>query len=174
MGRRKRKGAVCDDKRVGRRHGLQLAVAAGDHLQLEHQNTDGRDVLATLAVTPFAADRPPGVSDVQPRFAPDGGRLAWIGLEGAGGSSLWTADVDGTAARRLLTGPADLEGVAWTAAGDGPSLCALVHHTDADREWAYDRGSPIGGLDKALDEALARGWVVIDMANDWSAIHPAP
>jgi len=58
----------------------------------------------------------------------------------------------------------------WTAAGDGPSLCALVHHTDADREWAYDRGSPIGGLDKALDEALARGWLVIDMAADWSTV----
>lgn len=60
----------------------------------------------------------------------------------------------------------------WTAAGDGPSLCVLVHHTDADREWAYDRGSPIGGLDKALDEARARGWVVIDMAAEWTRVFP--
>ncbi|MCP4572536.1 MAG: hypothetical protein GY838_09325 [bacterium] len=75
--------------------------------------------LATLAVTPLAADRPTGVSDVQPRFAPDGRRLTWIGLEGAGGSSLWVGETATAATRQLLTGPANLEGAAWTAAGDG-------------------------------------------------------
>jgi phosphoglycolate phosphatase-like HAD superfamily hydrolase len=48
----------------------------------------------------------------------------------------------------------------------------LVHHTDADREWAYDRASHIGALDKALDEAATRGWTVVDMKNDWSTIYP--
>ncbi len=60
----------------------------------------------------------------------------------------------------------------WTAAGEGPRLMLLVHHTDAEREWAYDRPSPIGQLDKALDEALTRGWTVVDMKRDWKRIFP--
>ncbi|MEQ9563979.1 MAG: hypothetical protein RLN69_15775, partial [Woeseiaceae bacterium] len=48
----------------------------------------------------------------------------------------------------------------------------LVHHTDAEREWAYDRTSHIGMLDKALDEAATRGWTVVDMKNDWNRIYP--
>jgi len=47
-----------------------------------------------------------------------------------------------------------------------------VHHTDADREWAYDRQSAIGRLDKGLDEAGARGWTVVSMKDDWKTIHP--
>jgi phosphoserine phosphatase len=60
----------------------------------------------------------------------------------------------------------------WTAAGPGPRLVLLVHHTDGVREVAYDRGSPIGKLDKALDEATAKGWAVADMKNDWKTIFP--
>jgi hypothetical protein len=45
-----------------------------------------------------------------------------------------------------------------------------VHHTDAEREWAYDRDSHIGHLDQALDEATAKGWTVIDMKSDWNTI----
>ena len=52
----------------------------------------------------------------------------------------------------------------------GTALLGLVHHTDAEREWAYDRKSPIGQLDKALDEAKARGWTVVDMKNDWKRV----
>ena len=48
----------------------------------------------------------------------------------------------------------------------------LVHHTDAQREWAYDRGSPVGALDKALDEAHARKWTVVDMKMDWNRMFP--
>jgi hypothetical protein len=66
----------------------------------------------------------------------------------------------------------DLEMLQWTAAGKGPRLMALVHHTDAVREWAYDRDSPVGRLDKALDEANRRGWDVIDMRRDWKVIYP--
>jgi phosphoglycolate phosphatase-like HAD superfamily hydrolase len=60
----------------------------------------------------------------------------------------------------------------WTAAGGGVRLMGLVHHTDAEREWAYDRNSHIGRLDKALDEALAKGWTVVDMKRDWKRIYP--
>ena len=60
----------------------------------------------------------------------------------------------------------------WTAAGPGPRFALLVHHTDAEREWAYDRTSDIGRLDKALDEAVARSWTVVDMKRDWKTIFP--
>jgi len=60
----------------------------------------------------------------------------------------------------------------WTTAGEGPRFMLLVHHTDAEREWAYDRQSPIGRLDKALDEAQRRGWTVVDMKKDWKKVFP--
>ena len=60
----------------------------------------------------------------------------------------------------------------WTTAGAGARLAVIVHHTDADREWAYDRQSHIGTLDKAWDEAVAKGWTVVDMKNDWKVIYP--
>ncbi|MFL5184651.1 MAG: HAD family hydrolase, partial [Microvirga sp.] len=66
----------------------------------------------------------------------------------------------------------DQQMLQWTAAGDGPRFLGIVHHTDAEREWAYDRQSHIGRLDKALDEATARGWTVVDMKRDWRAVFP--
>ncbi len=66
----------------------------------------------------------------------------------------------------------DLQMLQWTAAGSGPSLKVLVHHTDADREWAYDRDSHIGRLDKAFDEAVEKNWLLIDMQRDWNTINP--
>jgi hypothetical protein len=66
----------------------------------------------------------------------------------------------------------DQQMLEWTAAGKGPSLMLLVHHTDADREYAYDRQSKIGTLNTALDEANAKGWVVVDMKRDWKTIFP--
>jgi len=61
----------------------------------------------------------------------------------------------------------------WTAAGSGLRLMGLVHHTDAEREWAYDRESSVGRLDKALDEARARNWTIVDMKRDWKSIYPS-
>jgi hypothetical protein len=66
----------------------------------------------------------------------------------------------------------DLEMLQWTASGAGRRLILLVHHTDADREYAYDAHSPFGKLDKALDVAKARGWNVVDMKRDWNTIFP--
>jgi phosphoglycolate phosphatase-like HAD superfamily hydrolase len=60
----------------------------------------------------------------------------------------------------------------WTAAGTGARFMGLVHHTDAEREWAYDRTSHIGKLDKALDEANAKGWTVVDMQKGWKRVFP--
>ncbi|CAI8962127.1 HAD family hydrolase [Pseudomonas sp. BF-RE-26] len=66
----------------------------------------------------------------------------------------------------------DQQMLQWTAAGPGKRFMGLVHHTDAKREWAYDRQSQIGRLDKALDEANKRGWTVVDMASEWARIYP--
>ncbi len=64
----------------------------------------------------------------------------------------------------------DLQMLQWTAAGGGPRFCLYVHHTDEKREWAYDRKSSIGRLDKGLDEAKARGWTVISIKDDWKRV----
>jgi phosphoglycolate phosphatase-like HAD superfamily hydrolase len=64
----------------------------------------------------------------------------------------------------------DLQMLQWTAAGSGPRFCLYVHHTDDKREWAYERKSSIGRLDKGLDEAIARGWTIVSMKDDWKQI----
>ncbi|HQR12603.1 MAG TPA: HAD family hydrolase [Casimicrobiaceae bacterium] len=68
----------------------------------------------------------------------------------------------------------DLQMLQWTTAGKGVRLGVLIHHTDAEREYAYDRSSSIGRLDKALDMAGPQGWTVVDMKNDWKTIYRAP
>jgi phosphoserine phosphatase len=64
----------------------------------------------------------------------------------------------------------DQQMLQWTAAGRGARFMGLVRHTDEKREYAYDRKSDFGRLDKALDEAIAKGWVVVDMKTDWKRI----
>ncbi len=64
----------------------------------------------------------------------------------------------------------DLQMLLWTCIADGPRFCLYVHHTDAAREWAYDRESHIGKLDKGLDEAKARGWTVVSIKDDWKKV----
>jgi hypothetical protein len=66
----------------------------------------------------------------------------------------------------------DKEMLEWTAACQHLCFMGLVHHTDGSREYAYDRNSDVGQLDKALDEAIAKGWTVVDMKNDWKTIFP--
>jgi hypothetical protein len=66
----------------------------------------------------------------------------------------------------------DLQMLQWTASGDGLRFMLYLHHTDSEREWAYDRESHIGRLDKGLDEASEKGWTVIDMKEDWKLIYP--
>ncbi|MBX9788144.1 MAG: haloacid dehalogenase-like hydrolase [Pirellulales bacterium] len=66
----------------------------------------------------------------------------------------------------------DIPMLEWTTVADGPRLGMLVHHTDAEREYAYDRNSHVGQLDKGLDVAQARGWTLIDMRRDWKVVFP--
>jgi phosphoserine phosphatase len=66
----------------------------------------------------------------------------------------------------------DLQMMQWTASNKHKSFMLYLHHTDAEREWAYDRESHIGKLDKGLDEAHEKGWTVVDMKKDWKVIYP--
>ena len=68
----------------------------------------------------------------------------------------------------------DLAMLQYTMGGDGPRFAGYIHHDDADREWAYDRGSHIGGFDKGWDEAVEKGWTVVSMKDEWARIYPDP
>ncbi|MDB6179596.1 HAD family hydrolase [Paracoccus sp. Z330] len=64
----------------------------------------------------------------------------------------------------------DFQMLEWTTAGEGPSLGLLIHHTDSEREFAYDRDTPIGKLSEGLDQAADRNWLLVDMARDWGTV----
>lgn len=66
----------------------------------------------------------------------------------------------------------DLQMVQWTTSGEGQRFGLYIHHTDAEREYAYDRVSSIGHFDKAWDEAKEKGWTIVDMKTDWKVIYP--
>ncbi|MDO9214467.1 MAG: HAD family hydrolase [Methylococcales bacterium] len=66
----------------------------------------------------------------------------------------------------------DLQMLEWATATNRPHFALIVHHTDAEREFAYDRESTVGRLDKALDEAGQKGWTVVDMKKDWKRVFP--
>lgn len=66
----------------------------------------------------------------------------------------------------------DFQMLEWTTSGEGARFGLLVHHTDAEREYAYDRDSHIGKLDRGLDEGPGRGWTIVDMKKDWKSIYP--
>ena len=67
----------------------------------------------------------------------------------------------------------DQQMLEWTAAGSDVRFCLIVHHDDPEREWAYDRKSSVGKFDKAWDEAIAKGWTIVSMKEDWKTIFPA-
>jgi phosphoglycolate phosphatase-like HAD superfamily hydrolase len=128
-------------------YGIPPEQVIGSSIKVKYEPRDGKPVLVRLAQVDFIDDKagkPVGIHK-------------FIGRRpiAAFGNS------DG-----------DLQMLQWTAAGAGPRFVLLVHHTDAEREWAYDRKSHVGRLDKALDEAAAKGWTVVDMKKDWRVIYP--
>ena len=129
-------------------YGIPPEQVVGSSIKTEFQVEDGKPVLVRLPEINFIDDKegkPVGIN-------------AHIGRRpiAAFGNS------DG-----------DLQMLQWTTAGEGVRFALYVHHTDGEREWAYDRKSHIGKLDKGLDEAQAKGWTVVDMKNDWKVIFPA-
>ena len=67
----------------------------------------------------------------------------------------------------------DFQMLEWTTSGSGPRFGLIVHHDDAEREWAYDRDSHIGKLDRGLNEAPKRGWTLVSIKDDWNVVFPA-
>ena len=128
-------------------YGVPPEQVIGSQGKLRYEMRDGKPVLMELPEVQFVDDGPGKPAGIQ----------TFIGRRpiAAFGNS------DG-----------DREMLEWTWAGTGARLALLVHHTDADREWAYDRDSPVGRLDKALDEAETAGWTVVDMKSDWKQVFP--
>ncbi len=125
-------------------YGIPPEQVVGSSIKTKYELRDGKPVLVRLPEIDFVDDGPAKPVGIQMHI----GRrpIAAFG----------NSDID----HQMLQ---------WTAAGPGPSHCLLVHHTDADREWVYER-APVGGLEKALDEARARGWTVVDMKTDWKRV----
>jgi phosphoglycolate phosphatase-like HAD superfamily hydrolase len=109
-----------------------------------------------------------GVVDGVPRIAKDPGIFF---IDDGEGKPL---AIDARIGRRPILAAGNSDGdfqmLEWTTAGDGPRLGMLVHHTDAAREFAYDREGHVGILDRGLDEAAERDWLLVDMAEDWEQV----
>lgn len=127
-------------------YGIPPERVVGSTIGLRYEERDGTPTLVRLPEIDFVDDGPGKPVGIHRRI----GRRPIL----AGGNS------DG-----------DLAMLQWTAAGPGPSFCLLVRHDDAAREWAYDRASKVGRLDRALDEANSRGWTVVSMREDWRLVH---
>jgi len=128
-------------------YGIPPEQVVGSSIKLKYEVHDGKPVLVRLPEIDFVDDKigkPVGIQ----KFI---GRRPIMAFGNSDG---------------------DFEMLQWTTAGKGPRFGLIVHHTDADREWSYERKSPIGRLDKALDEAPKSGWVIVDMKQDWKFIYP--
>jgi phosphoglycolate phosphatase-like HAD superfamily hydrolase len=128
-------------------YGIPPEQVVGSRGKLKLEMRDGEPVLLKLPEVDFVDDGPGKPVGIQQMI----GRRPVMALGNSDG---------------------DLQMLQWTTAGDGPRLALIVHHTDADREFAYDRTSHIGKLDKALDAATQRGWTVVNMRTDWKDIFP--
>ncbi|BAQ16385.1 HAD family hydrolase [Methyloceanibacter caenitepidi] len=128
-------------------YGIPPAQVVGSSIETKYEVVDGKPTLLRLPEVHFVDDKegkPIGINE-------------YIGQRpiAAFGNS------DG-----------DYQMLDWTTSGDGTRLGVIVHHTDAEREYAYDRDSTFGRLDKALDDAPAKGWIVVDMKKDWNTVFP--
>jgi len=128
-------------------YGVPPEQVIGSSIKTRYELRDGKPVLVRLPEVEFVDDKAGKPVGIQSHI----GRRPVIAVGNSDG---------------------DLQMLQWTAAGAGPRLCVLLHHTDAAREWAYDRKSAVGRLDAGLDEAAARGWTVIDMKQDWKLVYP--
>jgi phosphoglycolate phosphatase-like HAD superfamily hydrolase len=128
-------------------YGIPPEQVVGSRGKLRYEVTNGTPRLAKLAEIDLVDDGPGKPAGIQQQI----GRRPVMAFGNSDG---------------------DFEMLEWTTSGHGARFAMLVHHTDGKREWAYDRGSPLGKLERGLDEAATRGWVVADMARDWKVIFP--
>ncbi|HEY7059150.1 MAG TPA: HAD family hydrolase [Vicinamibacterales bacterium] len=133
---------------VERVYGIPPEQIVGSRAKVKYEIKDGKPVLTRLAEVDLIDDKagkPVGIHQIIGRRP-----IAAFG------------NSDG-----------DFEMLEWTTSAPGPRLGVIVHHTDAEREWAYDRASPFGRLSRGLDEASSRGWIMVDIKQDWKVIYPA-
>jgi haloacid dehalogenase-like hydrolase len=126
-------------------YGIPPEQVVGSSIKTKFELRDGRPVLVRLPEINFVDDGPGKPVGIQTHI----GRRPIAAFGNSDG---------------------DLQMLQWTAAGTGARFCLYIHHTDPVREWAYDRASGIGRLDKGLDEARMRGWMVVDMRADWKRV----
>ena len=130
---------------VERVYGIPPEQVVGSRGKMKYEVRDGVPVLARLAEIDLVDDKAGKPVGIQQAI----GRRPIIAFGNSDG---------------------DFEMLEWTTTAPGARLGVIVHHTDADREWAYDRDSHIGRLSRGLDEAAARRWVVVDMKQEWAQI----
>ncbi len=130
---------------TNRVYGIPLEQVIGSTIKLKYELRDDQPILMRLPEVDFIDDRAGKPVGIQKTI----GRRPIAAFGNSDG---------------------DYEMLRWTTASRGPRFGLIVHHTDEMREYAYDRHSPVGRLDRALDEAPARGWVVVNMKNDWKVV----
>jgi hypothetical protein len=132
---------------TGKTYGVPPEQVIGSSVKTKYEMRDGKPVLMRLPAVNFIDDKtgkPIGINE----------HIGRRPIAAFGNS-------DG-----------DQQMLEWTTAGNGARFALIVHHDDAEREWAYDRKSNIGRLDTAWDEAVAKGWTVVSMKDDWKTIFP--
>ena len=130
-------------------YGIPPEQVVGSSIRMKYELRDGEPVLVRLPEIDFIDDKAGKPVGIQKHI----GRRPILAFGNSDG---------------------DFEMLEWTTSGEGPRLGVIVHHDDAGREYAYDRKSHIGRLDRGLDEAGRRGWVLVSMKDDWRTIYPAP
>jgi phosphoserine phosphatase len=128
-------------------YGIPPEQVVGSRIKTRYEVHNGQPVIARLPAIDFVDDKEGKPAGIQQHI----GRRPLMAFGNSDG---------------------DFQMLEYTTAGDGARLGILIHHTDGEREWAYDRESHTGKLDRGLDEASGRGWIVVDMKNDWSTIYP--
>ena len=128
-------------------YGIPPEQVVGSSGKLKFEMRDGKPVLVKLPAVDFINDK-----EGKP-----------IGIQGHIGRRPIMAFGNSDGDQQMLE---------WTAAGSAARFALVVHHDDAEREWAYDRKSDVGKLDKAWDEAVAKDWTVVSMKDDWATIFP--
>jgi phosphoserine phosphatase len=130
---------------TNRVYGIPRSQVVGSCIEVKFEEIDGKPTLMRLPHANFVDDKAGKPVGIQ-RFIGQRPILAFGNSDG------------------------DFEMLEWTTAGDGPRLGLIVHHTDAVREYAYDRDSMVGRLVRGLDEAKQRGWILVSMKDDWKKI----
>jgi len=130
-------------------YGIPKENILGSLSRLKYEKIDGKPVLMRLPEITFTNDKENKVVSIYQSI----GRKPVIAVGNSDG---------------------DLQMLEWCSSNAYKSLPMLIHHTDSIREWSYDRNSRVGRLDKALDEAIGKNWLVVDMKNDWKVIYNNP